>query len=563
MMSSVAEIQEHQFWAKKRRNHTNTTQPRPHAPAMARKARGPDATSAKVDPSYGRDAKRNKNKKMGLAEEVRGMLGKSAPDEKPLEADKGRQVSVQGLVNLSTFGEDVSDEDVPKNKVPTKNLKATTPTNGKSNEQRTKTIASDDDDDNEGEDEDEDSDFEGFEEEEDFSESTEGSEAAEIDVDDLKDMADVDALEQTNLDELDMPVGDALQALQAELKAINSSSDSEVGDQDADVDGDSDEEEEEEEEIALSDLESDQDAADIVPVARETINNVTALNAAYNRIALDLPPQFSLHQTLTTSSPIDIPDINDDLARELEFYKQGLQHCQEAKMLIDKEGAAWARPSDYFAEMVKTDDHMERIRKELVTEATSAKASADAKRQRELKKFGKQVQINKTLERAQQKKDTTDKLKALKRKRGASDLDGKEDFDVALEEAVSDTKRVRSDRGGASTRGSRGAGREGSRGSSRGGGASGAGRDAKDKKFGFGGKKRFAKSNTAESTTDFGGLRYADASSSSRGRGGGRGGRGGGGGRGRGAGRGSSRGGRGGASSSRGGRGRPGKSKRH
>lgn len=72
-------------------------------------------------------------------------------------------------------------------------------------------------------------------------------------------------------------------------------------------------------------------------------------------------------------------------------------------------------------------------------------------------------------------------------------------------------------------------------------------RTARDDKFGFGGKKRFSKSNTREST-EAGYGKYEGA-----GRGGGVGGRGG---------RGGARGGRGGRGGSRGGSSRLGKSKR-
>ncbi|CCG81826.1 rRNA processing protein Ebp2 [Taphrina deformans PYCC 5710] len=500
---------------------------------MARKARGPNATSAKVDPAHG---KGRKSKKVGLAEEVRGMLPKSRDNEKTSENTNGRKVSASGIISLSTSKEEnESEEDEDDDDF------------ADLGEQ----LSEEDDDELVEEDEDEEElsgdELDVDEESAEFSDSSEGSEAAEIDVDQLEGIQDVEALESTDLDTIQMPDEETLDRMEASLGDEDVQDED---DEDSEIESSAfelaqDEEDgEEDEELALSEVGSDKDDADIVAVTRETVNNVTALNAAYNRIALALPDKFSLHQTLTTAEPLVVEDVNDDLKRELEFYKQGLTHATEARNLITKEGAAWERPSDYFAEMVKTDDHMERIRKELVQEATAKKASAEARKQRDLKKFGKQVQINKTLERAKEKKATTDKIKALKRKRGDNELEGKEDFDVALDEAVAgpDSKRSRSDRGG-----------RGGRGDSRGGrgGRGGSGRESKDQKYGFGGKKRFAKSNTAESTFDMAG--FNNAKPGRGGRGGGRGGS-------------SSRGGGRGGSSSRGGRGRgaprPGKSKR-
>lgn len=69
----------------------------------------------------------------------------------------------------------------------------------------------------------------------------------------------------------------------------------------------------------------------------------------------------------------------------------------------------------YFAEMVKSDEHVEKIRAKLVEEATNKKAAAEARKLRDLKKFGKQVQIAKLQERQKAKKDSLEKIKALKR----------------------------------------------------------------------------------------------------------------------------------------------------
>jgi rRNA-processing protein EBP2 len=71
----------------------------------------------------------------------------------------------------------------------------------------------------------------------------------------------------------------------------------------------------------------------------------------------------------------------------------------------------------YFAEMVKGDEHVEKIRKKLVEEASAKKASAEARKLREQKKFGKQVQIAKLQEREKAKKEGLDKIKLLKRSR--------------------------------------------------------------------------------------------------------------------------------------------------
>lgn len=110
-----------------------------------------------------------------------------------------------------------------------------------------------------------------------------------------------------------------------------------------------------------------------------------------------------------------IPDVSDDLNRELAFYAQSLQAAQLGRKLLKEEGVPFTRPTDYFAEMVKADEHMEKVKGKLIEEAASKKASADARKQRDLKKFGKQVQVAKLQEREKEKKATLEKIKVLKR----------------------------------------------------------------------------------------------------------------------------------------------------
>jgi rRNA-processing protein EBP2 len=65
--------------------------------------------------------------------------------------------------------------------------------------------------------------------------------------------------------------------------------------------------------------------------------------------------------------------------------------------------------------MVKSDSHMERIRQRLLNETAAIKLSEDKRKQREGKKFGKQVQMEKLKEREKSKKDMEEKIKGLKR----------------------------------------------------------------------------------------------------------------------------------------------------
>jgi rRNA-processing protein EBP2 len=107
--------------------------------------------------------------------------------------------------------------------------------------------------------------------------------------------------------------------------------------------------------------------------------------------------------------------VHDDLTREQAFYKQCLEGAIEGRSRLKKEGVPFTRPNDFFAEMVKTDEQMGKIKSKMIEEAAGKKAAAEARKQRDLKKFGKAVQVAKQQERDKAKRETLDKINVLKR----------------------------------------------------------------------------------------------------------------------------------------------------
>lgn len=182
-------------------------------------------------------------------------------------------------------------------------------------------------------------------------------------------------------------------------------------------DEDEDDEEEDDEDIALSDIESlaSEDKADIVPHQRLTINNTAALQRSLKAFALPSSLPFTAVQAVTSENAVAIADVDDDLNRELAFYRQSLDAVTEARRRLKKDGVPFTRPTDYFAEMVKSEEQMGKVRAKLLDETARKKASADARRQRDLKKFGKAVQNAKLQERAKEKRETLDRIQTLKR----------------------------------------------------------------------------------------------------------------------------------------------------
>ncbi|KAH2765252.1 hypothetical protein KXV66_007062 [Aspergillus fumigatus] len=271
---------------------------------------------------------------------------------------------------------------------------------------------------------------------------------------------------------------------ESDKEATVEAEDSEEDEIDEEEEGE--EEEEEEEDIPLSDL-SEDEREDVVPHQRLTINNSAAINTSIKRISfITSQTPFSEHNSLVSKEPIEVPDPNDDLNRELAFYKVCQAAASEARRLLKKEGVPFTRPGDYFAEMVKTDEHMSKIKKKLYDEAAAKKAAAEARKQRDLKKFGKQVQVAKLQQRQKEKRETLEKINELKKKRKAdkSGITDKDNdlFDIAIEDSGKSNSRKRSrgnESGGPSLK-----------------------RQKKNEKYGFGGKKRHVKSGDAISSGD-------------------------------------------------------------
>ncbi|KAL7625798.1 rRNA-processing protein EBP2 [Parahypoxylon ruwenzoriense] len=371
--------------------------------------------------------------------------------------------------------------------------------------------APEDDDDWEGVDEEDEDDVEGGAlvsdgEEDDDEEEDEDDEEGE----EGEGLFDLEALDESDSDDSSIDLEEKIErprksALKAKNAVLNgdkkkekkkASDDNEKDDEDEDED-----EDEEDEDIPMSDLEDlpDDEKEDLVPHSRLTINNTSALLASLSRIAIptDSSVPFATHQSIAGAEPTadSIEDIQDDLKRELAFYAQSLDAAKRARALLKAEGVPFSRPTDYFAEMVKDDGHMEKVKAKLVEEASAKKASAEARKLRDLKKFGKQVQVAKLQERQKAKRETLEKIKTLKRKRQESSGDiGTNEadlFDVGVDAELS---KHSAKKGGPFSRG-----KDGER-------AANPKRQKKNDKYGFGGKKRHAKSGDALSSGDLSGF---------------------------------------------------------
>ena len=69
-------------------------------------------------------------------------------------------------------------------------------------------------------------------------------------------------------------------------------------------------------------------------------------------------------ETVTVVAPeLEIEDPEDDLNRETLFYNLTLHSVKGGRQQLEKIGVKHRRPEDFFAEMLKSDDHMKKVHK--------------------------------------------------------------------------------------------------------------------------------------------------------------------------------------------------------
>lgn len=110
----------------------------------------------------------------------------------------------------------------------------------------------------------------------------------------------------------------------------------------------------------------------------------------------------------------------------MNSFRQAQAATNEAIPKLKELGVKTKRPSDYFAQTLKTDSQMSKIQNNLKSKQEALEKSGKAKKMREMKKMGKKIQHEVLLNRQKEKRDMLDKVKAYKKgKINTLDLDQK------------------------------------------------------------------------------------------------------------------------------------------
>ncbi|KAL6433348.1 hypothetical protein ACFW04_006484 [Cataglyphis niger] len=139
------------------------------------------------------------------------------------------------------------------------------------------------------------------------------------------------------------------------------------------------------------------------------------------RRAKQLQGNKKLPQYETSQDP-----VLNDFRRETMFHRQAQGAVMDGIARLKKLGIPTFRPDDYFAEMAKSDEHMQKIRVNLMKKQAMAQRSDKVRQMRQQKKVAKQMQVEATLKKHAEKRKMLEEVKKY-RKGIRQDLDFLED----------------------------------------------------------------------------------------------------------------------------------------
>lgn len=223
---------------------------------------------------------------------------------------------------------------------------------------------------------------------------------------------------------------------------------------------------------------------------------------------------ISLNDLQTEDGKIQSELADNDFKRESLFIRQAEAAINLALPKLQASGVETSRPNDYFAEMAKSDEHMKRIRENLLSKHAELEKREKIRKLREMKKMGKQIQMEVEKKKQQAKKNLSESIKKFKKGdkeslkielEGNHDKKGKKRKSIKMNNAPNDdddqdfNKRMINKENKFGKPSSKKA-------------------NFKDKKYGFGGRKKRSKYNTAESYAEGYGQKSNKKFSSSKGK---------------------------------------------
>jgi len=153
---------------------------------------------------------------------------------------------------------------------------------------------------------------------------------------------------------------------------------------------------------------------------REKINNVEALKQKLSTLKNGLDWTERLDLSIMIAPELDENNMplmeQDDFKREEHFQALATEAARRGVIKAKRAGLPLLRPSDYFAEMVKSDEHMGKVKANLLTQKSNIEKRDKARQMRQQKKFAKDVQKTAKLKKQEEKRIAKEEIKFVKKR---------------------------------------------------------------------------------------------------------------------------------------------------
>ena len=116
---------------------------------------------------------------------------------------------------------------------------------------------------------------------------------------------------------------------------------------------------------------------------------------------------FIEHLSLSNPQPLSVPDqleVHNDLKREIAFYNSTRENVKKGMEILVQAKIPISRPDDFFAEMLKTDDQMGRVKNRILKQQKKINNFEEKKQRMENKKFHKAIKAYKQMEKHKEKR---------------------------------------------------------------------------------------------------------------------------------------------------------------
>jgi len=126
------------------------------------------------------------------------------------------------------------------------------------------------------------------------------------------------------------------------------------------------------------------------------------------------------------TAKFELEKKGDDLEREKAFYNIALKGAGEALVFLRQLEIPIDRPDDYFAEMIKTDDHMAKVKGALLKETETIKQAQLRTKKRIEQKYLKNSQSVQKAERNKEKQEEQEAIKKWRKLKKKNNMEDEE-----------------------------------------------------------------------------------------------------------------------------------------